>query len=103
MAPPAYAMLRPRRWSLWGCLTDAIRCSVDQRDGGHTRCAAAGREEDAVDRRIWRIAAAGAAAGMAVVGVQGVPALAAPGGTGHTVTQTVHQHGTWTETGDTDF
>lgn len=56
-----------------------------------------------MQRRIWRIAAAGVAAGVAVVGVQGVPALAAPGGTGHTVTQTVHQHGTWTETGDTDF
>jgi hypothetical protein len=30
-------------------------------------------------------------------------AVAAPGGTGHTVTQTDHQHGTWVEQGDTDF
>jgi hypothetical protein len=30
-------------------------------------------------------------------------ATAAAGGTGHTVTETVHQHGTWTEDGDTDF
>ena len=30
-------------------------------------------------------------------------ASAAAGGTGHTVTQTMHQHGTWTESGDTDF
>jgi hypothetical protein len=45
----------------------------------------------------------GVAAGVAAVGLQAVPALAATGGTGHTVTETVHQHGTWTETGDTDF
>lgn len=31
------------------------------------------------------------------------PAAAATGGTGHTVTMTTHQHGTWTEPGDTDF
>ena len=29
--------------------------------------------------------------------------MAAAGGNGHTVTETVHQHGTWTEDGDTDF
>jgi hypothetical protein len=28
---------------------------------------------------------------------------AAAGGTGHTITQTDHQHGTWTEQGDSDF
>jgi hypothetical protein len=28
---------------------------------------------------------------------------AAAGGTGHTVSETVQQHGTWTEPGDTDF
>lgn len=31
------------------------------------------------------------------------PAFAATGGKGHTVTMTTHQHGTWTEPGDTDF
>jgi hypothetical protein len=30
-------------------------------------------------------------------------ATAARGGQGHTVTETDHQHGTWTEPGDTDF
>ncbi|HET6915786.1 MAG TPA: hypothetical protein VFH56_06815 [Acidimicrobiales bacterium] len=30
-------------------------------------------------------------------------ATAAASGTGHTITQTDHQHGTWTEPGDTDF
>ena len=34
---------------------------------------------------------------------QVAPAVAAAGGTGHTVTMTTLQHGTWTETGDTDF
>ena len=34
---------------------------------------------------------------------RGVQALPAAGGTGHTVTMTQTQHGTWTETGDTDF
>lgn len=53
--------------------------------------------------RIWRITAAGVAAGVAVWGVQALPALATTGGTGHTVTETLHQHGTWTETGDNDF
>ena len=38
----------------------------------------------------------------AILGV-GIPAYAAAGGSGHTVTETVHQHGTWTEPGDTDF
>ena len=39
---------------------------------------------------------------VAVLGA-GAPAFAASGGTGNTVTATFHQHGTWTETGDTDF
>jgi hypothetical protein len=56
-----------------------------------------------VERRIWRIVVAAVTAGVAAVGVQAVPARAAPGGTGHTVTQTEHQHGTWTETDDNDF
>ncbi len=37
--------------------------------------------------------------GLAMAG----PAAAAQGGTGHTVTQTDHMHGTWVESGDTDF
>ena len=56
-----------------------------------------------MEGRVWRVVVAGVAAGVAAVGVQAVPALAAPGGTGHTVTETTNQHGTWTETGDTDF
>ena len=51
----------------------------------------------------WRVVVGGVVVGLATVGVQAVPALAAAGGTGHTVTETQHQHGTWTETGDTDF
>lgn len=43
------------------------------------------------------------AAGSALLAVQAPPALAAAGGTGHTVTMTMHQHGTWTEPGATDF
>lgn len=35
-----------------------------------------------------------------LVGASAAPALADPG---HTVTQTTHQHGTWTEYGDQDF
>ena len=56
-----------------------------------------------MERRMWRVVVAGAAVGLSAVAFQAVPALAAAGGTGHTVTQTVTQHGTWTETGDTDF
>lgn len=39
----------------------------------------------------------------ALAAAQMSPASAAPGGTGHTVTMTEHMHGTWTESGDTDF
>ncbi|HXR41734.1 MAG TPA: hypothetical protein VN738_04955 [Acidothermaceae bacterium] len=46
--------------------------------------------------------AAGCVAGV-IAAVPVSPAFAAAGGTGHTVTETLHQHGTWTETGDTDF
>ena len=53
-------------------------------------------------RAVRRVVTA-AVVGVAAVGAQAFPALAAPGGTGHTVTQTQHQHGTWTESGDTDF
>lgn len=42
-----------------------------------------------------------AAAGAALVVVQALPGVAAGGV--HTVTQTDHMHGTWTEQGDTDF
>ncbi|WP_157557565.1 hypothetical protein [Intrasporangium oryzae] len=40
-------------------------------------------------------------AGSGLLALQAVPALAAGGD--HTVTMTEHQHGTWTEQGDTDF
>lgn len=53
--------------------------------------------------RAARRVVAAVAVGVAAVGVQALPALAAAGGTGHTVTETQHQHGTWTEDGDTDF
>ena len=43
------------------------------------------------------------AACAALVAAQVSPAFAAAGGTGHTVTMTTHQHGTWSEPGDTDF
>lgn len=46
------------------------------------------------------------ASGVAAVAALASPAsgaFAAAGGTGHTVTQTDHQHGTWVEPGDTDF
>lgn len=56
-----------------------------------------------MERRMWRVVVAGAAVGLSTVAFQAVPALAAAGGTGHTVTETSHQHGTWSETGDTDF
>ena len=39
----------------------------------------------------------------ALAATQVAPAGAAGGGTGHTVTMTQTQHGTWTETGDQDF
>jgi len=55
----------------------------------------------ATRRSIPRLLLLGAAS-VAVMGL-GAPAYAAAGGTGHTVTETVHQHGTWTEPGDTDF
>lgn len=54
-------------------------------------------------RRVRRAVLGAVTACAAVAGVQAMPALAAPGGTGHTVTMTQTQHGTWTETGDTDF
>src|SRR6478735_4480086 len=88
---------------MWGCLLGVSRVFRGSAGRAHARCAAVGHEEVVVGRRMWRIAAAGVAAGVAALGVQAVPALAAAGGTGHTVTQTVHQHGTWTETGDNDF
>lgn len=47
-----------------------------------------------------------AAAGLAAAATLVLPlsaATATAGGQGHTVTQTFHQHGTWTEPGDTDF
>lgn len=37
------------------------------------------------------------------LGLVATPSLATTGGPGHTVSQTYHQHGTWTEPGDTDF
>lgn len=46
------------------------------------------------------VASAALALGM---GMAGPAAFAATGGSGHTMTQTFTQHGTWTETGDTDF
>ena len=49
----------------------------------------------------WVIGIVAACATIATF--QTAPALAAAGGTGHTVTMTMHQHGTWTEEGDTDF
>jgi hypothetical protein len=39
----------------------------------------------------------------ALVAVPASAAFATAGGTGHTVTETDHQHGTWVESGDTDF
>ena len=48
-----------------------------------------------------RVLAAACTGGLALVALgAAVPASADPG---HTVTLTEHQHGTWTETGDTDF
>lgn len=48
------------------------------------------------------LAAAGAAAGLALLlGFAGPSGAASPNG--QTVTETFTQHGTWTETGDTDF
>ncbi len=38
-----------------------------------------------------------------IVGGAAAPTSAARGGTGHTVSITTHQHGTWVEKGDTDF
>jgi hypothetical protein len=38
-----------------------------------------------------------------LVAVPASAAFATAGGTGHTVTETDHQHGTWVESGDTDF
>ena len=51
-----------------------------------------------------KIAVIAASAALALgMGMAGPAAFAASGGTGHTVTETFHQHGTWTEPGDTDF
>jgi hypothetical protein len=47
----------------------------------------------------WLVAGVIAAATIAMAGG---PALAAAGGTGHTVTMTEHQHGTFTDTGATN-
>lgn len=49
------------------------------------------------------IGAAGAAGALALVAVTAAPGYAAAGGTGHTVSITEREHGTWTEPGDTDF
>ncbi|MDL9981547.1 hypothetical protein [Microbacterium candidum] len=46
---------------------------------------------------------AASAAVLLSIPIGGSMAFADTGGTGHTVTQTTHQHGTWTETGDQDF
>src|SRR5215469_6409534 len=51
--------------------------------------------------RVWGRTAAIAVAGLGTVMLFAAPALA--GSNGQTVTQTFHQHGTWTEYGDTDF
>lgn len=54
--------------------------------------------------RARNVALIAASATLALgMGLSVSPAFAASGGTGHTVTQTFTQHGTWTETGDTDF
>lgn len=50
-----------------------------------------------------RAAALAACAAAAALGLTATPAAAAAGGTGHTVSITEHQHGTWVEPGDTDF
>ncbi|MFN2560390.1 MAG: hypothetical protein ABR571_03705 [Jatrophihabitans sp.] len=50
-------------------------------------------------RLLWTLPVAVAA----VIALPMSSALAAAGGTGHTVTQTDTQHGTWLEPGDTDF
>jgi hypothetical protein len=55
-----------------------------------------------VNARKFVVIAAAAALALGM-GMAGPAAFAAPGGTGHTVTQTFHQHGTWVEPGDTDF
>lgn len=43
------------------------------------------------------------AAGGLAIGALGAAAVPASADTGHTVTMTEHQHGSWTEYGDTDF
>lgn len=56
--------------------------------------------------RVRHIATRGLATGVAAVCVLGFAtgtSFAAAGGTGHTVSETFHQHGTWSESGDTDF
>ncbi|GAA4354640.1 hypothetical protein [Microbacterium rhizosphaerae] len=55
-----------------------------------------------MNTRKFVVVAASAALALGM-GMAGPAAFAAAGGTGHTVTQTFHQHGTWVEPGDTDF
>lgn len=56
-----------------------------------------------IQHTIARRAMTLAAAILGVTALVAAPSFAAVGGTGHTVTETQHQHGTWTEPGDTDF
>jgi hypothetical protein len=51
----------------------------------------------------YRILGVACLAAGATMALPASAAMAAAGGNGHTVTETVHQHGTWTEDGDTDF
>ncbi len=56
--------------------------------------------------KVRQVATRGLATGLVAVCALGLTAgtsYAATGGTGHTVSETFHQHGTWTEPGDTDF
>ena len=56
--------------------------------------------------RVRRVAARGLASGLVAVCAVGLTtgiSYGATGGTGHTVSETFHQHGTWSEPGDTDF